>query len=44
VRYVWWGIIVLVDVIAPSRARYRTSLPLFDYDCEIMWVDEIERE
>lgn len=35
---------VLVDTIAPSRSLYRTSLKLFDYECEIMWVDFIELE
>jgi len=35
---------VLVDTVAPSRALYRTSLQLFDYDCEIMWVDSITLE
>ncbi len=35
---------VLVDAVAPSRTMYRTSLQLFDYDCEIMWVDSITLE
>jgi hypothetical protein len=35
---------VLVDAMAPSRALYQTSLKLFDYECEIMWVDQIELE
>ncbi len=35
---------VLVDAVAPSRALYQTSLQLFDYNCEIMWVDAIELE
>jgi hypothetical protein len=35
---------VLVDTVAPSRDLYQTSLQLFDYQCEIMWVDEIEFE
>jgi hypothetical protein len=35
---------VLVDTVAPSRDQYRTSLQLFDHECEIMVVDSITLE
>ena len=35
---------VLVDVVSPANGRYNTSLALFDYNCEIMWVDAIDLE
>ena len=35
---------VLVDAVAPSRDLYRTSLQLFDHECEIMVVDTITLE
>ena len=35
---------ILVDTVAPSRGLYQTSLQLFDYNCEIMWIDAIALE
>lgn len=35
---------VLVDTVAPSHDQYRTSLQLFDHECEIMVVDTITLE
>jgi len=35
---------VLVEATAPSGDLYRSSLALHDYDCEIMWVDEVALE
>jgi len=33
---------ILVDVTAPSGARYTSSTTLHDYDCEIAWIDALE--
>jgi hypothetical protein len=35
---------VLVEATAPSGDLYRSSLKLFDYECEIMWVDDLALE
>lgn len=35
---------VLVEAVSPAGTIYRSSLALFDYNCEIMWVDGIELE
>ena len=35
---------VLVEAAAPSGDLYRSSLKLHDYECEIMWVDELTLE
>jgi hypothetical protein len=35
---------VLVEATAPSGGLYRSSLKLFDYECEVMWVDELTLE
>ena len=33
---------LLVEVTAPSGARYTSSLALHDYDCEIAWIDGLD--
>jgi hypothetical protein len=35
---------VLVEAQSSSDGIYRSSLALFDHDCEIMWVDDVELE
>lgn len=33
---------LLVEVTAPSGARYTSSLALHDHDCEIAWIDGLD--